>query len=165
MEGIATPARTFNTPLEAGLRALFLLVVGGRKSLDVQRLVYLDYLLVHTGDVDGPKSLHPVTPSRKGELLVRRALLQEGLDLMRSRSLLERRLQKSGIGFRATAAGSHLASQFESTYANLLRARAEWVMGKFGDASADALARTLGARMQEWEDELIYDNRPGDHAA
>ena len=60
---------TFNTSLEAGLRALFLLAAAGRRALDLQTLIYLDYALVHTDDFDGPSSLHPRTPSQRSQLL------------------------------------------------------------------------------------------------
>ena len=52
---------TFNGPLEAGIRAVSILGAAYPQSYDLQRLVALDYLLVHTSDVGGPESLHPPT--------------------------------------------------------------------------------------------------------
>ena len=154
-------ARTFNTPLEAGLRALFILKAAGRRSMDTQRLMYFDYLLVHSGTVSGPESLHPPTTSQKGELLVRRALLQDGLELMRSRDLVERRFQTTGIAYRATRAGHHLVAQFQSDYASLLRERAAWAVERFSDLSSARIAATLGAQVGNWDDELIAHSDPG----
>ena len=58
----------FNSPVELGLRALMLLAESHPKPLDIQRLVILDYLLVHSGDLEGgPESLHPPSPLRAGE--------------------------------------------------------------------------------------------------
>lgn len=52
--------RPFNTPLEYGFRALFILDAADNVAMDLQRIVSYDYLLVHTSDVPrGPKSLHP----------------------------------------------------------------------------------------------------------
>jgi hypothetical protein len=158
--------RTFNTPLESGLRALFVLAAARRRAFDTQRLVYFDYLLVHSAEVDGPESLHPRSPAQKGELLVRRALLQDGLDLMRSRDLIERRFKAGGIAYAATTAGANLVSEFESDYAALLRERAAWVVETFAPKSDQALADLLGARVTRWDDELIADAAPGtEHAA
>lgn len=53
---------TFNGPLEAGIRAVSILGAAYPQTYDLQRLVALDYLLVHTGDIDGPDNLHPPTP-------------------------------------------------------------------------------------------------------
>jgi hypothetical protein len=158
---VSRPARTFNTPLEAGLRALFILAAAGRRSMDTQRLMYFDYLLIHSGTVSGPESLHPPTNSQKGELLVRRALLQEGLELMRSRDLIERRFQATGIAYGATRVGRHLVDQFQSDYSSLLRQRADWVVERFSDLSNERVAATLGAQVGNWDDELIAHSDPG----
>ena len=66
------PVSLFNSPLECGLRAVVLLVECSPQELDIQRLVNYDYLLVHSGDINGPPSLHPDSPLRSGELLVKR---------------------------------------------------------------------------------------------
>jgi len=70
MKQLGQPA-TFNSPLEAGMRAVALLGASFPQTYDLQRLVTFDFLLVHTGDVGGPDSLHPPTPYRPAELLVR----------------------------------------------------------------------------------------------
>ena len=81
---------TFNSPLEAGIRAVSILGAAYPQTYDLQRLVALDYLLVHTGDIDGPDNLHPPTPMRSAELLVRRKLVEQSLLLMMTRDLVER---------------------------------------------------------------------------
>jgi len=151
--------RTFNTPLEAGLRALFLMSTGPR-AFDSQRLVMLDYILVHSGDLGGDPSLHPDAPSQKGELLVRRELIQDGLSLMGSRDLLDRRFSGQGITYRATKAGRHVAAQFESDYAGLLRERARWVVDTFGRMSYKQLSEALKERIGDWDEELVRDLQP-----
>jgi hypothetical protein len=152
-------ARVFNTPLEAGLRALFLMSTG-RRSFDSQRLIYLDYILVHSGDLGGAESIHPQAPGQKSELLVRRELVQEGLSLMKSRDLIERRFTKKGITYRATNAGRHVAEQFGSSYAGTLRDRAGWVIETFGGLSEKQLSDTLRDYVGAWEEELIPDLQP-----
>jgi hypothetical protein len=153
------PPRTFNTPLEAGLRALFLMSIGTR-TFDSRRLVVLDYILVHSGDLGGDPSLHPESPSQKGELLVRHELIQDGLALMRSRDLLERRFSGRGITYRATKAGRHVVAQFDSEYAGLLRKRAGWVIENFGPMSDRQLSEALREHIGDWDDELIVDFQP-----
>jgi len=62
--------RLFNTPLECGLRMLFVLSACSPTKLDLQRLITYDYLIVHSGDVaDSPDSLHPAVPFRGTEWL------------------------------------------------------------------------------------------------
>jgi hypothetical protein len=79
---------TFNGPLEAGVRAVAVLAAAYPRALDLQRLVAMDYLLVHTGDIGGPTSLHPPTPLKAAALLVRRKLVETALELMMTRDLV-----------------------------------------------------------------------------
>jgi hypothetical protein len=122
--------------------------------------MYFDYAMVHTGDFDGPPSLHPPTPSQGSQLLVRRALIHEGLALMRSRDLVERRFLAAGIRWRVTRVGGHVAAQFSSDYAAALRERAEWVLRRLGEHTDAELAGLFGWRVRPLEDELIAAPRP-----
>jgi hypothetical protein len=89
--GAMSAVGPFNSPLECGLRALALLAAAQPAACDLQRLVFYDYLLVHSGDVPaGPDSIHPPTPLRSGEALVRRHWIERGLLLMISRELIIR---------------------------------------------------------------------------
>src|SRR5437879_6232450 len=91
-------SRPFNTSLESGLRSLFILNSVAPNLRDLQRLIYYDYLIVHSSDVpDGPLSLHPPIPHRSGEWLVRRELVQEGLNLMFSKELIIKMYDPCGI--------------------------------------------------------------------
>src|SRR5258708_5507324 len=81
----------FNTPVESGLRSLFVLEAVRPSGCDLQRLIIYDYFLVHSADVpSGPASLHPATPMRSGELLVRRKLIEAGLNVLMRKGLVEK---------------------------------------------------------------------------
>src|SRR4051794_15368797 len=111
------PERLFNTPLECGLRLLFLLNACSPKIADLQRLISYDYLLVHSGDVgDGPESLHPAVPFRGTEWLVKRDLVRNSLDLMFARELLEKRLNTNGIYYSGSELTSAFVALLTSTY-------------------------------------------------
>src|SRR3954447_11838723 len=101
MAEATTTVQTFNSPIETGMRALILLAHSYPAQLDLQRVLEFDYILVHTGDVDGPPSIHPALPLRSGELLVRRQLIERGLLLMISRGLVSRYATPSGFSYRA----------------------------------------------------------------
>ncbi len=87
---------TFNSPLEAGTRAVAVLGAAYPQSYDLQRLIALDYLLVHTGDVGGPQSLHPSSPFQSSEFLMRRKLIEHSLLLMMTRGLIARQDSHAG---------------------------------------------------------------------
>lgn len=125
--------RLFNTPLECGLRSVALLFAAYPQSCDVQRLVQYDYLIVHSGDVDGgPESIHPATPHRSGELLVRRSLVEAGLDFMACRRVIERTYSGVGIEYLAGEYAVVFLDALASGYVRQLRDRAEWVVSVCG---------------------------------
>jgi len=135
----------FNGPVEIGLRALCVLTTAFPTAYALQRLVVFDYFLVHSDDIEGgPDGLHPRTPHRSGEILVRRRVLQEGLTLYESRGLVERIYQDGGIFFAATDKSADFLDTLSTDYLIALRQRADWVVDSFGlfdDAALDLIVR------------------------
>jgi hypothetical protein len=147
----STFRRPFNIPLESGLRSLFILAEVAPRFHDLQRLVYYDYLLVHSGDVpDGPQSLHPPVPHRSTEWLVRRKYVADGLDLMFSRELLEKRFEPTGITYGATELTRPFLNYLKSEYASSLVRVASWVAQTFGAYSDHELSRFMASNLGRW---------------
>ncbi|MCC6970561.1 MAG: threonine transporter [Phycisphaerales bacterium] len=141
----------FNTPLECGLRCVSLLLAAYPTPCDLQRLVQYEYLLVHSGDVpQGPPSLHPASPHRSGELLVRRALIERGILFMMSRHVVCRDLSPQGIGYLAGDMALPLFDSLESPYTRTLRERAVWVGERFGSMSGESLDRFMQDNWSNW---------------
>jgi hypothetical protein len=135
----------FNGPVEIGLRALCVLTAAFPSAYPLQRLVVFDYFLVHSDDIEGgPEGLHPQTPHRGGEILVRRGVLQDGLTLYESRGLVERVYKDGGIFFSATDRSADFLDTLSTEYLRDLRERADWVVDSFGlldDTNLDAMVR------------------------
>lgn len=149
----------FNGPIEIGLRALCILNDAYPKAYSVQRLVVFDYLVVHSDDLpNGPNGLHPKTPHRSGELLVRRGALQRGLLLYQSRGLIEQHYEENGIFYSASDRSAGFLEVLRSEYASDLRNRAAWVVDEFGDTSDDALARLVREHLGEWGAEFTMES-------
>jgi hypothetical protein len=140
----------FNSPLECGLRAVVLLVAAYPKELDIQRLVSYDYLLVHSGDVGGPSSLHPAGPHRSGELLVKRPILEAGVSLMMTKSIIECIFSPYGIHYLAGNWALSFLAGIESPYCHVLRERADWVVRNFDAMSDDGLRAFIAQRWSTW---------------
>lgn len=68
----------FNTPLELGLRGLYLLKVSFPLKCSLDRLIFLDYLTIYTKDSDVSfDNLHPEYPLRTIELFSRREAIKK----------------------------------------------------------------------------------------
>jgi len=145
------PERIFNSPLECGLRMLFVLQATSPAASDLQRLISYDYLLVHSGDVDNEtSSLHPAVPFRSSELLVKRELVRHALDLMLARELVEKKLSKAGITYAASPLTAAFIDLLKSDYSAELRLRAEWVAARFGSMDDDDLNAFMAENIGKW---------------
>lgn len=122
----------FNNHIETGLRVLTILNAAFPTAFDVQTLVYYDYLTVHSGDISQEfKSLHPSVPSRKGEILVRRTLIQESLEMFISKGLIIRLYGQDGITFVASENATPFIEALSEEYLVELNSRANWVVTHF----------------------------------
>jgi len=150
--------RPFQSALESGIRALAILAEAHPASYDLQRLLFFDYLVVHSEDAGGPASLHASTPLRNGELLVRRGLVERGLLLMVSRKLLIRNFNDEGIGYEATDDAGPFLDCLSAPYTIRLKETAAWAVHTYGPFSDEALKGYFDRNFERWtrEFQAIY---------
>lgn len=158
---MADEVQTFNSPIETGIRALILLAAAYPAQFDLQRLLEYDYMMVHTGDVDGPPSIHPALPLRSGELLVRRQLIERGLMLMISRGLVSRHATQNGFMYRAEDDAGPFLDALTSSYLDDLKNRAEWVVDRFRNLSDQEIRFMLTRIYDQWSREFQIPEEPG----
>lgn len=148
----------FNTPLECGVRSSLLLAEIFPNRIDVQRLLNYDYLLVHSGDIEGgPPSLHPATPHRSGELLMRRPLIEKGIAMMMSRSIIECEYNSKGILYALGEWGIFFTQSLQSLYIQEMKNRAKWVSDHFMRYTDDELTGLMRQRWSEWGSEFEFE--------
>lgn len=151
---------SFNSPFEVGLRTLAILAIASPVSLDLQRLIYYDYLVIHTNDVgaiDSPPSLHPDTPHRSGGIIVRRKAMQQGLELMYSKSLINIIFDEKGISYSASELTQPFLDLFESSYSKRLQRNALWVIRYFSGYSEEEMKLFIERNIENWGGEFIYE--------
>jgi hypothetical protein len=130
--------------------------------LDLQRLVILDYLLVHSGDIDGgPPSIHPPSPLRAGEVSIRRGLLENGLHLFAMKGLIRQTIDKSGIHYVAEDLAVTFLDALRSDQVQRLRSRANWAIELTGGLSDKDATRLLEKSIDRWKTEFILEAQPG----
>jgi len=149
----------FNSPLEFGLRLLYVLNELHPKACDLQRLVYYDYILIHSGDVhNGPQSIHPGIPHRSTEILVKRELVKKGLTLMNSKQLAETIFDSSGISYKASELTKPFLEYSKSEYAHELKSRAKWLIKEFESYSDDNLSQFIRNNLDVWGGEFTKES-------
>lgn len=147
----------FNSELETGLRSLCLLCAHSPYYLDLDQLLALDHLIVHTGDIpNGPESLHPKFPSRNGELLVRRGLLIKGILLMQSKGFISQEPSSSGIVYTATDFASVFLQSLKSRYTKQLIDRSEWVISNYKEFGPSMFEDVFNGSFDRWSNEFQF---------
>lgn len=154
MNKITREALLFNTPLEVGLRCLILLVAL-EEPCDLQRLIYYDYFLVHYGDIDDNyQSLHPDTPYRSGEVLIKRKIVSRGILLMCKKQLIDVEFNKKGIVYKTTELSNRFLSYFESNYVKKLKEYSQLVITNFSSYSDKDLRNYVSNNLERWGGEF-----------
>lgn len=145
----------FNNSVETGLRILSILNESYPVSYDLQQLVYLDYLTIHSGDFDGSiESLHPAVPYRNGEILVRSSIIEKGLKLFISKGLIEKIFAVNGIEYKATENSTPFIETLEEDYFKELLIRASWVSSNFSNFSFEELKNILQPKLEDARNEF-----------
>jgi len=144
----------FNGALETGVRAAVVLNAVYPRSFDLSHLTWFDHLVVHTADIGGPPSLHPDIPQRTGELLVRRRLVEDGINLMRRLHLIDAQTTKNGILYQAREDASAFSDSLRSAYGLELKERADWLANYIGNKSEKEVAALIADRIGRWSVEF-----------
>lgn len=149
-----TPLPVFNSPLELGLRMVYLLQALSPQGADLQKLVLLDYAVVYSADLDGPSSLHTPIPFRGAELLSRRELIERGLHLMSTRGLVTAVWAEDGITYYAGEIARMLTTSLTSQYLRDLDLRCHWAAEHFGSSDSGELTDEFAASGHLWGAEI-----------
>lgn len=153
-------ANLFNGSLETGVRSVVLLDTAYPRSFDLMQLTWLDHLVVHTADIDGPESLHPNIPQRNGELLVRRSLVEEGLTLMRRMHLIEAKFIADGIVYVASDQAGPFVRLIRTEYGRALKERACWLLDYLESRGFEHLHEVIITKIGRWAIEFQSDTKP-----
>lgn len=155
---------TLNSPIEVGVRALMLLSEAFPSKLDLNRLVLLDYGLLHSADLGGPTSLYPPLPMRAGEFGVKRRSIEGGLELLVRAGLARIDIDSGGIQFSATERAPGFVALLVAEYAVSLHERAAWVIHYYGTLSESAMREAMQGIIARWTQEFEIRKDPEESA-
>lgn len=112
-----------NSDVEVSLRILMLVDSDfGQESMDIDEILYLDYLVIHMNDFDSSLvSIHPSMPNKEQEVLVRRASIQKAILLLISRDLIAVKYTDDGIKYASNSFTNIFTNYFESEYAKEIK--------------------------------------------
>lgn len=151
----------FNSALETGVRSICILVADLSNKFDIQQLLALDHIVVHTGDIENaPPSLHPNILQRSGELLVRRPLIENGLVLMESKRLVQKVITPDGFYYCATELASVFIESLTNEYIKELSQRAQWAVTMYNDYGDMLFSEIFNSAFNRWRNEFQIAEMP-----
>ena len=143
-----------NSPIEVGVRALVVLTVASPARLDTAQLVFLDHVILHSGDLDGgPVSLQPDLPAGPGELGLRRTLMEQGLVLLMRAGLVDLTTDESGFLYGATEEAASFLDTLTAQYVGKLMDRASWLADTYLREGVD-VREGMNLITQRWARQL-----------
>ncbi len=149
----------YNTTLEIGLRVLIILHELKNESIDINRLIIYDYFVTHANDFDESiESIHPPIPHRSGEIIIKRKVIQDGINLMYSRELLDINYTAKGIYYVANDLTSAFLKYIESEYASEISKYSNLVISKFSSYSDDELNDYVNENLSKWGSEFTRES-------
>ena len=155
---LSSELELFNSALETGIRTLVVLNAVHPMMFDLSQLTWFDHLVVHTGDIGGPDSLHPDLPHRGGELLVRRATIERGLIVMRRLHLVDIVINEGGIQYQASDEAYPFIELMRSDYAQALKERAVWLAKNVCSMNAAGIEKLVSEKIGRWKVEFQGQN-------
>jgi len=147
--------RLFNTPIEIGTRCLTILGVNPHLSFDLDRILYYEYLSLHTADIGGPESLHAAVPSRGVQVYARKEIVRIGLNILLSKELATLQSTETGFLYIITPAGKTFLDYFETPYFKGLLDRVKWVSERFNGFSNLEVFTFINSYIEKWGGEFL----------
>jgi hypothetical protein len=144
----------FNGRVELAIRLLFLLK-HSNKDLDLQRILYYNYLMVHSSDISGgPSSLHPDLPNRSCEIIVLRENYKEAIQTLLSKGVISVKYKKNGVYYSKNKDTLNFLSYFESDYSRNIDETAKWICDYFGKENDIKISKFINSNLTKWGEEF-----------
>ncbi|MDN3659175.1 hypothetical protein QWZ08_26255 [Ferruginibacter paludis] len=140
----------FNNNIETGLRMLTVLSSAYPQKYDLDHLVYFDYMVVHSADINSNiQSLHPAVPNRSGEIFIRRNLIQNGLEIFLQKGLINKYYNDNGIQYSASESSIPFLDALSESYTSSLIHLANWVVKEYGNYELKDLRELMRLNLEK----------------
>lgn len=138
----------FNSSVELGARAALLLTCLSEHKLDLDQLVFFDYVLLYSSEFSGPGDIHPPVPNHLAEIVHRREYLPGALRLFLSRGLISAQAIDSGVYYSANDDTAQFVRCLRSDYYKNMWKNLFWIEDNFNKLCAErgVFLSRLGSR-------------------
>lgn len=127
MDRLIEKIELFNSPVEVGMRMVYLLTEIYPRDLDLYYLTYLDYALVYSKDLGGPESIHTPVSKRGGAFLNNSINIESGLKYMAKFGFIDMKISDQGITYLAGDNARAIINSINTEYTEKLNDRCRWI--------------------------------------
>lgn len=121
----------FNSSVELGARVALILTCLSDHELDLNQLVFFDYVLLYSREFSGPENIHPPVPNHLAEIVQRREYLPGALQLLASRGLISIKTTNHGIYYKSNDDTIQFVCCLRSTYYKTIWKNLFWIEENF----------------------------------
>lgn len=145
----------YNTPIEIGTRMLCILCATTHKSINLFRLELYDHMALHAESTGFElHDLHPANPSFSAELFGKQSIIEEGLQFMALRGMVDVKYTKRGIYYSANTATHLYVACLQSEYAAEYILAIEQISKNFDALTDQALRKKLYSQYAKYPGEI-----------
>jgi hypothetical protein len=147
--------KIYNTSVEVGVR-LLMIIKRFNKGIDLESMIVLDYLILHANIVDKNfSSLHPDNPFHGLELISKRSVTKDAINLLIAKGLIDIEFSQKGIIYLPNAITDYFLSFFEGAYFNNLSANIDKIVNKFAKYDEKELQKYVADNLENWRGKKI----------
>ena len=134
----------FNTPFEAGLRAMLILYTTQRRGMTIDRIAAYDFMTIYGNDLGvAEKNLHGINHFSFSELTSKRATCSEGVKAFVLDGLISVSRNKNGFIYSLTSSGEKYVEALDSDYKEQYLKIVKKVNSKYGQVPETELINTI----------------------
>lgn len=146
----------YNSSLETSIRLGKLLVEFFPERISIERLIYIDFIIVNLNDfIEGEDSLHPAVPRRDTQAIIKRKLVNDAIDLMKSHGLIEEVYDTTGFTYLASDKTFSFTNSIRSTYIDKLLNNIKVIKKHYGNKSDNYLESIIRKKIGQLDVEVV----------
>lgn len=135
--------KIYNTPIELGIRASFILYSISPSEASINKIAYLDYMSIYSRNFTGIPSLHPEVPMHQMEFLLRFDNLKNGINYMIKKNIINANTTNAQIVFKKGENAFSFINLLDNSYYNELILRCKKVSEIFGHLNESELYQII----------------------
>lgn len=144
-----------DTQIETSLIILIILCQFKNKLIDLDTLTYLEHLILHSGDADGPSNIFADSPFRNIEHSIKKDLISKSLLHLIDRDLVTIHFKSNGIFYSSNLISFLFLEKFQSEMYIELTERANWLEKQFSNYKLDDFKNHFKHNLANNTEELI----------